>query len=63
MCVTSSDAHNRFGSLCAQALHEPVFVATAGQLGSVMLSVEQQQALLDGQEWARRSAAMQVFEA
>ena len=50
MRVTATEAKNRFGSLCAQAKREPVFVEKAGQLDSVILSAEQYQALQAGQE-------------
>jgi PHD/YefM family antitoxin component YafN of YafNO toxin-antitoxin module len=45
MRVTATEAKNRFGSLCAQAKREPVFVEKAGQIDTVILSVEQFQAL------------------
>jgi PHD/YefM family antitoxin component YafN of YafNO toxin-antitoxin module len=45
MRVTATEAKNRFGSLCAQAKREPVFVEKAGQLDTVILSAEQYQAL------------------
>jgi Antitoxin Phd_YefM, type II toxin-antitoxin system len=45
MHVTATEAKNRFGSLCAQAKREPVFVEKAGQLDTVILSAEQYHAL------------------
>ena len=45
MHVTATEAKNRFGSLCAQAKREPVFVEKAGQLDTEILSAEQYQAL------------------
>jgi PHD/YefM family antitoxin component YafN of YafNO toxin-antitoxin module len=63
MRVTATEAKNRFGSLCAQAKREPVFVEKAGQLDSVILSVEQYQALKAGQDVASLSARKQAFEA
>jgi len=45
MRVTATEAKNRFGSLCAQAKREPVFVEKAGHLDTVILSVELYQAL------------------
>jgi len=63
MRVTATEAKNRFGSLCAQAKREPVFVEKAGQLDSVILSVEQYQALRAGQDKASRAARQQAFEA
>jgi PHD/YefM family antitoxin component YafN of YafNO toxin-antitoxin module len=63
MRVTATEAKNRFGSLCAQAKREPVFVEKAGQLDSVILSAEQYQALKAGQYGASLSARKQAFEA
>lgn len=62
MRVTATEAKNRFGSLCAQAKREPVFVEKAGQLDSVILSAEQYQALRAGQDKAGRVARQQAFE-
>lgn len=63
MRVTATEAKNRFGSLCAQAKREPVFVEKAGQLDSVILSAEQCQALKAGQDKVSRAARKQAFEA
>lgn len=63
MHVTATEAKNRFGSLCAQAKREPVFVEKAGQIDSVILSAEHYQALQAGQNAAGRSARKQAFEA
>lgn len=63
MRVTATEAKNRFGSLCAQAKREPVFVEKAGQLDTVILSAEQYQALLANREKATRSARKKAFEA
>lgn len=41
MRVTATQAKNRFGSLCAQAKREPVFVEKSGQIDTVILSAEQ----------------------
>ena len=62
MRVTATEAKNRFGSLCAQAKREPVFVEKAGQLDTVILSVEQYQALQANHEPAGRAARKQAFE-
>ena len=40
MLVTATEAKNRFGSLCAAAKLEPVFVGKAGQLDTVILSAD-----------------------
>ena len=63
MRVTATEAKNRFGSLCAQAKREPVFVEKAGQIDTVILSVEQYQALLAHREKATRAARRKAFEA
>jgi len=61
--VTATEAKNRFGSLCAQAKREPVFVENACQVDSVILSVEQYQALGADQDKADRTARRKAFEA
>jgi PHD/YefM family antitoxin component YafN of YafNO toxin-antitoxin module len=63
MRVTATEAKNRFGSLCAQAKREPVFVEKAGQLDTVILSAEQYQALQAGQGRASLTARKRAFEA
>lgn len=63
MRVSATEAKNRFGSLCAQAKHAPVFVEKAGQIDTVILSAAQYQALLAQQDPADRAARKQAFEA
>lgn len=63
MRVTATQAKNRFGSLCAQAKREPVFVEKAGQLDTVILSAEQYQALVASRDKAGRLARKKAFEA
>lgn len=63
MRVSATEAKNRFGSLCAQAKREPVFVEKAGQIDSVILSAEHYQALLANQDKAARAARKKAFEA
>lgn len=63
MRVTATEAKNRFGSLCAQAKREPVFVEKAGQLDSVILSAEHYQALQAGHGRDSRVARKKAFEA
>lgn len=63
MRVTATEAKNRFGSLCTQAKREPVFVEKAGRLDTVILSVEQYQALQAGQGRANLAARKKAFEA
>lgn len=45
MQVTATQAKNRFGYVCAQAKLEPVFVEKDGRVDSVIVSVEQFEAL------------------
>ena len=45
MQVTATEAKNRFGYICAQAKTEPVFVEKDGRIDSVILSVQQFEAL------------------
>lgn len=63
MRVTATEAKNRFGSLCAQAKREPVFVEKAGQLDTVILSVEHYQALRFSVGKADLAARKKAFEA
>jgi prevent-host-death family protein len=60
--VTATEAKNRFGSLCAQAKREPVFVEKAGQLDTVILSAEHYQALKNNQERNGQAARKKRFE-
>jgi PHD/YefM family antitoxin component YafN of YafNO toxin-antitoxin module len=51
MQVTATEAKNRFGHICAQAKTEPIFVEKDGRIDSVILSVQQFEALkLAGQD-------------
>lgn len=63
MRVTATEAKNRFGNLCAQAKREPVFVEKAGQIDTVILSVEHYQALQTHREKASRATRKKAFEA
>jgi prevent-host-death family protein len=63
MRVTATEAKNRFGSLCAQAKREPVFVEKAGQIDTVILSAEHYQALQADREKSTRAARKKAFEA
>lgn len=45
MQVTATQAKNRFGYVCAQAKSEPVFVEKDGRVDSVILSIEEFQAM------------------
>lgn len=63
MRVTATEAKNRFGSLCAKAKREPVFVEKAGRIDTVILSAEQYQALQATHDRANRTARKKAFEA
>lgn len=63
MRVTATEAKNRFGSLCAQAKREPVFVEKAGHIDTVILSAELYQALQVTRDKASRAARKKAFEA
>lgn len=45
MQVTATEAKNRFGYVCAQAKAEPVFIEKDGRIDSVILSVQDFEAL------------------
>jgi len=62
MRVTATEALNRFGSLCAQAKREPVFVEKSGQLDSVILSIERYEALQAHHDRASRPGRKKAFE-
>jgi len=54
---------NRFGSVCAQAKREPVFVEKAGLVDTVILSVERYQALQVSKSRSSMAARKAAFEA
>ena len=63
MRVTATEAKSRFGSLCAQAKREPVFVDKASQIDAVILSAELHQALQGHHDGVQRAARKRAFEA
>ena len=63
MRVTASQAKQRFGSVCEQAKHGPVFVERAGQLDTVILSAKQYQALLAAGNRSTTPARKAAFDA
>ena len=63
MRVTATEAKNRFGSLCAEAKREPVFVEKAGRIDTVILSAEHYEALNANRDKASRAARKKAFEA
>ena len=62
MQITATEAKNRFGSVCAQAKKEPVFVEKAGQIDTVILSVDQYRALQANQHTDSLATRKQQFE-
>ena len=62
MQITATEAKNRFGSICAQAKKEPVFVEKAGQIDTVILSVDQYRALQANQNTDSLATRKQQFE-
>lgn len=62
MQVTATEAKNKFGSICAQAKKEPVFVEKAGQIDTVILSVDQYRALQANQNTDSLATRKQQFE-
>ncbi|WP_231890553.1 hypothetical protein [Delftia sp. GW456-R20] len=62
MRVTATEAKNRFGSLCAQTKRGPVFVDKAGQVDTVILSVEQYMALQAKHDEADSATCKKAFE-
>ncbi|MGV0959363.1 MAG: prevent-host-death protein [Limnohabitans sp.] len=63
MQITATEAKNRFGSICALAKREPVFVEKAGQIDTVILSAEPYRALQANQNSSTPAARQQKFEA
>jgi prevent-host-death family protein len=63
MRVSATEAKNRFGSLCAQAKREPVFVEKAGRIDTVILSAEQYVALQANHDKATSALRKKAFEA
>lgn len=57
--VTATEAKNRFGRLCTQAKRIPVFVDKAGQIDTVIVVAEHDQALQAGEDKAGRVARTQ----
>ena len=63
MHISATEAKNRFGSVCAQAKREPVFVEKAGLVDTVILSVEHYQALQAAHKRSTLAARKAAFEA
>lgn len=63
MRITATEAKNRFGSICALAKREPVFVEKAGQVDTVILSAAEYESLKADSARATRAARKKAFEA
>ena len=61
MKVTATEAKNRLGQVLEQAQHKPVFIEKAGRRHSVVLSVEQYDALLKRQAGRSKPNAGVLF--
>lgn len=63
MRITATDAKNRFGQVCAEAKRGPVFVEKAGRIDTVILSVDQFEALQARHGRDAMAARKRAFEA
>jgi PHD/YefM family antitoxin component YafN of YafNO toxin-antitoxin module len=62
MQITATEAKNRFGSICAHAKKEPVFVEKAGQIDTVILSADHYRVLQANQNTDSLATRKQQFE-
>jgi PHD/YefM family antitoxin component YafN of YafNO toxin-antitoxin module len=63
MQITATEAKNRFGSICALAKRAPVFVEKAGQIDTVIMSVDQYRELQANQNNSSLASRKKKFEA
>ena len=61
MQVTATEAKNRFGYICAQAKTEPVFVEKDGRIDTVILSVQQFDALKSADQTKTLAQRQKLF--
>ncbi len=61
MQVTATEAKNRFGYVCARAKAEPVFVEKDGRIDSVILSVQDFEALKAASQPKTLAARQKAF--
>lgn len=61
MQVTATEAKNRFGYVCAQAKVAPVFVEKDGRIDSVILSVQDFEALKAASQSKTMAERQKVF--
>lgn len=62
MQVTATQAKNRFGAICAQAKTEPVYVEKDGRIDTVIVSVQQFEALKSAAAAATLAPRKEEFE-
>jgi PHD/YefM family antitoxin component YafN of YafNO toxin-antitoxin module len=62
MQVTATQAKNRFGALCAHAKTEPVFVEKDGRVETVILSMQQFEALQSASHGKTLAQRQRAFE-
>jgi hypothetical protein len=62
MAVSATEAKNKFGAICAQAKIAPVFVEKDGRLDSVILSIQQYNALNNDKDKKALKGKRQQFE-
>ncbi len=63
MQITATEAKNRFGSICALAKREPVFVEKAGQIDTIIMPADQYLALQANQNNSSLTSRKKKFEA
>ncbi len=63
MQITATEAKNRFGSICALAKRAHVFVENAGQIDTVIMSVDQYRELQANQNNSSLASRKKKFEA
>lgn len=61
--VTATEAKNRFGQICAQAKREPVFIEKGGRVDSVVVSLEQFEALRHNTQATSAAQRRRAFNA
>lgn len=61
MQVTATEAKNRFGYVCAQAKTAPVFVEKDGRIDTVIVSIQQFEALKSAEQTQTLKARQNQF--
>ncbi|KQP13085.1 type II toxin-antitoxin system Phd/YefM family antitoxin [Pseudorhodoferax sp. Leaf267] len=62
MQVTATQAKNRFGALCAQAKVEPVFIEKDGRVDTVIVSIQQFEAMKSASQPRTLAQRQRQFE-